>query len=234
MYYYLLINLASIIIPIIAGFDSRLKFHKKWKFLFPALISTMLIFIPWDIIKTDLGVWGFNPKYIMGVYFINLPIEELLFFIAIPYACIFTYHALALVIKSESSNSVFNNLSLLIGISLSIIAVLNHEKTYTFVTFLATGIFLIAHRFLLKPVYIAKFYFSFLVILLPFFIVDGALTGLFTVEPVVWYDNSENLGIRLSTIPVEDFVYGLLLLLMNTTIYESLQKWSVRNQYQVK
>jgi lycopene cyclase domain-containing protein len=39
----------------------------------------------------------------------------------------------------------------------------------------------------------------------------------------VWYDDSRNLGIRLGTIPVEDTVYGLLMLLMNTTVYEWLR-----------
>lgn len=224
MSYYLLINLASIIIPFVAGFDSRLRFYDKWKFLFPAMIATMAIFVPWDIVKTDLGVWGFNPDYILGAYFYNLPIEEILFFIAIPYACIFTYHSLGFFLKKESFNSSAKYISIILGMLLLFVAAINYGRIYTFITFLVTGVFLIIHCLFLKPVYLGRFYISFLIILLPFFIVDGALTGLFTANPVVWYNNSENLGIRVGTIPVEDFVYGLLLLLMNTTFYEALQK----------
>lgn len=69
-----------------------------------------------------------------------------------------------------------------------------------------------------------RFYFAFAIILIPFFIVNGVLTGSFLEEPVVWYNNEENLGIRLGTIPVEDAVYGMLMLLIPITIWEKLEE----------
>jgi lycopene cyclase domain-containing protein len=99
--YYFWINLLAISIPFIAGFDKRLKFYRNWKYLFPAMLGTMLVFIPWDMLKTSLEVWGFNPVHLQGIYLVNLPVEEWLFFIAIPYACLFTYHAFEYLIPKD-------------------------------------------------------------------------------------------------------------------------------------
>jgi lycopene cyclase domain-containing protein len=76
--------------------------------------------------------------------------------------------------------------------------------------------------------FMGRFYFAFVVLLIPFFLINGILTGSFIAEPVVMYNNEENLGIRLGTIPLEDVVYGLLMLLLPITIWEKLEE---RDQY---
>lgn len=217
---YVLINLGAISIPFFTSFDKRLRFDKQWKFLIPALLLTMAVFIPWDMLKTYLAVWGFNPRYLTGFYLGNLPVEEWMFFIAIPYACLFTYHSLNYLVKKDFFGKYANNISLGLAILLLIIGVMNTGRLYTSVTFISTGVFLLFHRFILKASYMGRFYLMYLVTLIPFFIVNGLLTGSFIPEEVVYYDDTQNLGIRLGTIPVEDMVYGLLMLLMNVTWFE--------------
>jgi len=60
---YLIINGLTILFPFLLSFDKRVHFYKKWRYLFPATVLTALIFIPWDVLFTQWGVWGFNPNY---------------------------------------------------------------------------------------------------------------------------------------------------------------------------
>ena len=91
---YLWVNILAISVPLIASFDRRIQLHKKWKFIIPAILLSMIPYIIWDVIFTRHAFWGFNPEYLLGIDILDLPLEEWLFFIAIPYACIFTHYTL--------------------------------------------------------------------------------------------------------------------------------------------
>ena len=165
---YLLINLGAISIPFLAGFDRRLKFYRKWKILFPAMLLTMLVFIPWDMVKTSLGVWGFNTRYVTGIYLGNLPWEEWLFFIAIPYACLFTYHALNYLVSADIPRKWSRSAALLLGIFFLLVGFMNIHRLYTGITFLSTGAFLLLHVALIKADYLGKFFRMYVITLLPY------------------------------------------------------------------
>ena len=64
----------------------------------------------------------------------------------------------------------------------------------------------------------------FAILLVPFFIVNGILTGSFINDEVVWYNNAENLGIRIGTVPIEDSIYALGMLLTVFVLMEKLQE----------
>jgi len=102
---------------------------------------------------------------------------------------------------------------------------MNLGKHYTYITFitLAFVLFLLS---ISKADYLGRFFVSYIIVLVPFLLVNGILTGSLTSEPVVWYNDNFNLGLRIFTIPVEDVFYGMLLILGNVAIYEYLQKRS--------
>ena len=209
---YLLINLASISMPFVFSFHPQLKFYEKWKGFFIATTIVGGIFIVWDVIFTKSGVWGFNPDYLSGIYLANLPIEEWLFFICIPYASIFTHYSLIKVKQFSLSLRVTGVISILISGLCFVIAVVFPDRLYTFVTSLFTMVTVFIAWLFFKET-LRRFYLSYIVILVPFIIVNGILTGSFIENEVVWYNNAENMGIRLFTIPVEDAFYGFTLLL---------------------
>jgi lycopene cyclase domain-containing protein len=224
-YTYLLLNIFSISVPFIFSFHKKLNFHKTWIAFYPAAIITAAVFIIWDIWFTGMGIWGFNPDYLIGVDVANLPLEEWLFFFCIPYAIVFTYASVKKLVKSEFFSTSSKKLSIGIVLLLILIAILNIEKIYTSLTFLSTAIFLLIHTFFFRTEYMGKYYLSYLITFLgPFLLVNGMLTGSFIENQVVWYNNSENLSFRIFTIPIEDFVYGFLLYLMNVTLYEYFMK----------
>jgi len=223
-YYYLSIDLLSILFPFVFSFYPKANFSAKWKQLWPSILIPALFFIAWDEWFTSMGIWSFNPKYLTGIYLLHLPIEEILFFICIPYACVFTYEAVNHFIKRDPLQRYYQGISVLLICFLLSSGALNRDKWYTSSTFLLTGIFLLVHAAIWKSSYLSKFYFAFIFILIPFFIVNGILTGTGLDEPIVRYNNSENLGIRMGTIPFEDTFYGMLLILMNISIFEGLQK----------
>lgn len=230
-YTYLLIDFFTIIIPFIFSFHPKLKFHQTWKSFFPAVILTGIIFIAWDIYFTHLGVWGFNPTYTTGLKISNLPIEEILFFLCIPYSCVFTYHCLNLLLNLDINDKLETILSILfmvLGLSVGFIFL---NKIYTAVTAFGFFALIAAAKYVLKVDWLGKFYFVYLILLIPFLIVNGLLTGTGLAAPVVWYNNAEIIGFRILTIPVEDVFYGMDLILLNLLIYLGLEGKVKRNQF---
>ena len=223
-YLYLVLDLGSISIPFIFSFHPKLKFFKFWKSLSLSMILTMLIFIPWDVIFTQNGIWGFNDTYFLEHRLFSLPIEEWLFFICIPYACVFTHYALLTYFPNVKISAKSTRLisSILLGILL-ITMVINYDKWYTLINFLY-AIILIPIVLKTNEPLLQKYFLTFLVMLVPFFIINGILTGSFIENEVVWYNNDENLGIRLFTIPIEDIIYAFTLILSNLALTEFFQK----------
>lgn len=222
-YLYLTLNVATIIIPFICSFYPGANFSKKWKYVLPAILVTAILFIIWDEIFTRMGIWGFNPKYLSGIYVFRLPIEEVLFFFCIPYASIFIYFALNHLVEKDYLFPYQKLISSVLIIVLLVSGGYYINQWYTGVTFILTGLFLAYQLLKLRPRYMGRFYFAFIFILIPFFIVNGILTGSFIDEPVVWYNDQENLGIRIGTIPIEDTFYGLLMILISISIAEELE-----------
>lgn len=227
-YLYLYINLFTILVPLIRSFESRVAYYRSFKALFTAIAMVGGFFIIWDAIFTHYAIWGFNERYLSGIYLLKLPLGEWLFFVTVPYSCVFIYRVLNYFIRknilARQQTSISN---FLMGFSVTI-AIVYYDRWYTFLTFSFLAILIYLHTKVWQTPWMGRFYLAYAVILIPFLIVNGLLTGSGIEEQVVWYNDDENVGIRLFTIPVEDAFYGMLLILGVVSLYEYYgKKWGL-------
>lgn len=221
---YLTIELCSIIITLIFSFEKKISFYKKWKPFFLSAFVTGIFFILVDIYFTYRGIWGFNPLYNTGILIAGLPLEEWLFFIIIPYSSIFIHYVfIGCFPRAVLPDCLIRIVTTVLLMGLMVIIITYFDKKYTLYSSSVMVIALIISLFDKNGV-MNRFYLSFLIILVPFFLINGLLTGTLINDEVVWYNTREITGIRILTIPVEDIPYGFSLILINLLLMGYLQK----------
>lgn len=201
---YLLINIAIIFFPLILSFDKNLKFYKKVPYVLQSVAFISTAYIVWDVIATKRGDWAFNPEHLIGINILGLPIEEILFFITVPYSCIFIYETVSFYIKEKKLN--FNGkLFLIPAILIIILGIIFYDQNYTFTVLIFVGAFFIGAILFNESLLGSRnFWITMLISFLPFLIVNYFLTSI----PVVTYNDTAFSGKRFITIPYEDFLYS--------------------------
>jgi lycopene cyclase domain-containing protein len=222
---YLYLHLLSFIPVFALSFDKKVAYHRSFLPLFKALLIVSVIFWIWDIAKTDFQVWGFNPRY-YHFLLVNLPIEEWFFFITFPFCSVFIYECLNAYFPKDSLKALDTPLSILFGMGFVAVGFWKWESSYTATTWLPAGLFALWHLQNFDNRYRTLFYRAFFVGLIPFFLVNSVLTGATTAEPVVIYNPEEFFGVRLGTVPIDDFVYNFLLQFMVLTLFEHFRSSS--------
>lgn len=218
---YLALLIASISVPLYQSFDKREQFAQKILYMIPAILITAAFFLIWDINFTKAGIWSFNSQYTLGKTIQGLPIEEWLFFLVVPYCCIFIYEIVKVDLEKYEYANFFLALSLVLIVGFGLMGYFFRHQLYTFLSFLLPAVYLAYTVFRNQfKHHITKFYFCYFISLVPFLIVYGILASL----PLVEYHADHILNIRVVNIPIEDFTYFFLMLLMMITIYEFLKE----------
>jgi len=213
---YLLFNIIVITGPLIFGSLQRFYFLDRWR---EALVSAVIVGIPfiiWDSLVTDKH-WMFNPEYTMNIRFAHLPIGELLFFLTVPSACLFTWEMI--LKRSEGSRVIFGKILRygafvmpVIGLWLFVIG-----KQYTGLVFTSVALAIFLDYYLKTDLVFQRRFYLYISLIIIFTLV---FNGYLTWRPVVLYGETYQVGFRVFTIPIEDFGYGLSLLIMCTVLYE--------------
>lgn len=205
---YLWINLAIILGPLCFTGNSRVAYYRHFRALGIAILVVGSLYIGWDSIVTSWGEWSFNPRYVSGVKVVNLPLEEILFFITVPYACLFIYEVI-LTTSKEAMVSISIGIVTAAIVILAAGSIVYFGQGYTSKALGSCAIFLLVALCLDRPMLESRQYWLWLgVCQVPFLIVNAVLTAL----PVVEYNATAIWGARLGTIPLEDFFYNYSLL----------------------
>lgn len=222
-YFYVCVNLGCLFVPFLYSFSKHFPFYKYGYVFFLSATLVAVPFLVWDEIFTNLGVWGFDSKYLVGVFFGHLPLEEILFFYCIPFACVFSYFAIKKIFKKNLLFP-FQNLFTLFFLLISLLfIVFSKGRLYPLFTGIFTFVFLLWAFY--KKINLSYVYGTYFFVYPFFFISNGILTGSFLESPIVWYDDTQNFFIRIGTIPIEDSLYGFLLIAMNILCFEKIAKW---------
>jgi lycopene cyclase domain-containing protein len=219
-YYYLIINILVISIPLLLSFDKKVHFYKRYRQFLPSLLIVALSYILWDVLFTAKGIWGFNYRYLTGIRILNLPLEEVLFFITIPYACTFIYDTIKAYWPDKTFKKTAKIVYPLVGAFTLFFFLFHIDKWYSSTTAAIVTIALIL-IFKNRTEHAGRIAVTYAISIVPFLLVNGLLTGSWIDEPIVWYDLDSFSGIRIGTIPLEDFFYGFSLITINIRVYET-------------
>ena len=215
-YEYLIFNLIVISGPLFFGILKPFYFIKYYKEAIFSIIIVAIPFIIWDALVTNRH-WFFSDEYTIGVRFFGLPFEELMFFVVVPYACLFTWE----MVYRRTKDGLLNIDKLIYPIMyifiLFSILFYFYDREYTSLASLAFGIAILFDLiFGAKIIKQKRFYYFWSWITFFTFIFNGYLTW----RPIVTYDEFYQLGFRIFTIPIEDFFFGFSLLIINVSIFE--------------
>lgn len=219
-YTYLFINFLIISIPALFSFKSPVYFFSQWRAVLKAILIISTPFIMWDIGVTGLH-WNFVGTYITGIKIIGLPIEEILFFITVPYSCLFIYEVIRHYLPIKQIQLI--NELWLVAAAVCLTGAIAATGGYTTIVLLVSST-LFLYYFLVEPQIISTNHYWWYLFF--GFIAFGIFNTWLTLLPVVIYNPSSITGIRLGTIPLEDVLYNAVLLSGYLLVFSQYRKQS--------
>ncbi len=202
---YTLLSLFILAGPLALSFDRKVAFIQYW----PGVVSAVLIvgglFAVWDIYMTRNGHWWFNPRYTGRLRIAHLPPGEVLFFIAVPYACLFIYEVIIAYSGDQLWFAWQSWMSVLAVVFFSGFAWSQRTRVYTCSALLSVAVFFGLQAGLLPALPGTRAFWLFIGISMLAFLI---FNGLYTALPTIHYRNQAIWGCRLGSIPIEDFFYN--------------------------
>ncbi len=227
---YLTLDILILIFPLLFSFKWVFPYYKNYKPLFTSILIVGGIYILWDILVTARGDWWFNHEYLVDFGFTigGIPLEEALFFVVVPYSCIFIYENLQYFFKDKEvffEKWIYYILSVLLVVG----AIIFYHQEYTVLALLSVSFFFVIAATWFPGLLKSRNYWLYIFISFVAFIIFNYLL---TSIPVVLYNPEAIWGGtvnqvwygRFITIPFEDFFYNFSMLSFYLLVYRFFKR----------
>ncbi len=217
---YTIIALLVLAGPLAMSFDSKVFF---FQYIIPVLLSTFFIgavYILWDVIVTRQGHWAFNDEFVGEKRILHLPLGEWLFFLCVPYATLFIFEVMEAYFGPGRPQPELWWIQALASLPFFGLVYPFRHRGYTRLAMGAAGAFMLVSAVLAPGLIFSH---TFWLFMLFSFLAFAVVNGIYCSLPTIRYSPTATTGIRIGTIPVEDFVYNLSYLGLTLAVYIPLK-----------
>jgi isorenieratene synthase len=184
----------------------------------PALRAVLwgsLPFVLWDAAVVGRH-WWFEPTRVLGPSLLGLPLEELGFFVVVPLACLLTWE---LVTHGGRPLRWLRPWAAIAAAGLAIAAAIAAvaELEYTALAAAALVLAILLDEACGTAVLRSRAGRDHALVVLG---LTTIFNGYLTARPIVHYDDGFTTGVRVGTVPLEDYGFGLALVLVTTVLYQ--------------
>lgn len=226
---FLLINVVVILIPVVVSMWKDTFYEIHWTALILSILCSGIFFTLRNYYFINIGVKTYNPEHIIGTTIYGVPIEDMLFFITVPYAFIFIYRWVTKYFQFLEIQQFTYIFSLTLTITSILLSIIYYNYIYTFLTVSVLAVLNGIVYFGYTPKWYSKFLIAFFIVTLHYILIDGIIT--LTVEnKIVNHAEGSVIGLYFFSIPIEDILGFFLLFLMVTTYYEVFQRKLASNK----
>ena len=225
---YLLFDLAMISAPLLLSWvRGPMFFAHRWTRALTALVVGGAPWVGWDILVAERH-WWFAPEHTLGPALFGLPLEEWGFFLAVPFACLYTWEVLVTgPTRAEWPALRWAGAAIaVLGVAAGFALWFTTGLEYTALSIGCIGAAAGVDAALRAHVLRRPAGWAYLGLVSVFTLVfNNYLTG----RPIVLYDPQYQLDWRVVTMPIEDLGFGLGLMLSVTAVYTWLGRQEERD-----
>lgn len=199
-YIYLLINLALLLLSLALAFDKKSTSIRNWRLMVPAALISGLFFSVVSLILNQFKVFIYAPEHTIGLYILQLPIEETLFHFVLAFTGLNIYLVLnARFPKNNLEEFSLSFSNLLLGVLIAMLF-FTYTKIYSIVTFSVLFLLLLYVEYINRFRFMYKFYRVYVVMLVTLYLLFMLTGGL--------------------PVPFEWFFYLMSILLLSIYLFE--------------